>query len=240
MLFYKDKNMSSKEVYIKVKKDGPYLVYGVKDISEKIIIADENGFCESYGDGRVFEIKSDPVELCRCGKSKNSPYCDDSHLSIGFVGCETASFEPILKNAEKYEGPNLTLMDNSAYCSYARFCDAHGEIWNLLTVGDEETDADAIREAKLCPSGRLIMFDKNGNLIEENLPKSIAVLEDKGLKISGPLWVRGGIRVESADGKSYEIRNRQTLCRCGASGNKPFCDCTHSHINYKAEYNKED
>ena len=40
----------------------------------------------------------------------------------------------------------------------------------------------------------------------------------------GPLWVRGGIPVMSADGKPYAIRNRVTLCRCGKSGNKPFCD----------------
>jgi CDGSH-type Zn-finger protein len=38
------------------------------------------------------------------------------------------------------------------------------------------------------------------------------------------LWVRGGIRVEAADGTSYEVRNRVTLCRCGASQNKEFCD----------------
>jgi len=31
----------------------------------------------------------------------------------------------------------------------------------------------------------------------------------------------------SADGFVYEIRNRVTLCHCGYSGNKPFCDGSH-------------
>ena len=79
-----------------------------------------------------------------------------------------------------------------------------------------------------------MLFDKDGNAVEENFPQSIAVIEDGGLKISGPLWLKGKIRVESECGKSYEVRNRQTLCRCGKSKNKPFCDATHWHIRFRA------
>ena len=52
----------------------------------------------------------------------------------------------------------------------------------------------------------------------------------------GPIYVSGGIRVESFDGRGYEIRNRQTLCRCGGSKNKPFCDCSHFYIKFQAGY----
>ena len=45
--------------------------------------------------------------------------------------------------------------------------------------------------------------------------------------------VRGGVRVESADGQSYEIRNRQALCRCGKSSNKPFCNGAHASVKYQ-------
>jgi CDGSH-type Zn-finger protein len=47
------------------------------------------------------------------------------------------------------------------------------------------------------------------------------------------LWVRGGIPVISADGFAYEVRNRVTLCRCGASANKPFCDGSHYKISFR-------
>lgn len=227
-----------KEPYIKVTKDGPYLVYGVPNIAEKVILTDENGVSVKYGEGKSFEVKGECVALCRCGKSKNAPFCDGEHLDGEWDGTETASFEPILDGAEKWDGPNFYLMDNPDYCAFARFCDAHGQIWNLIGIGEEKTDKWAIKESWDCPAGRLLVFDKKGNLIDKELPKEIDVLEDSALKISGPLWVKGGIRVESEDGKSYEIRNRQTLCRCGASRNKPFCNGAHASIKWKAKNEK--
>lgn len=230
--------MEENEVYIKVTKDGPYLVYGVKKIAEDIILTDENGVCTGYGEGKTFEIKANPTALCRCGKSKNAPFCDGAHSCEGFDGTETASFEPMDKMSMSFGGPNLNLMDNESLCAYARFCDAKGSIWHLIRTGTQEDDEQAIKEANLCPSGRLLMFDKDGNVIEDKLPQSIGILEDTGMKISGPLWIKGSIRVESADGKSYEVRNRQTLCRCGKSSNKPFCNGAHAKTNFQAEYKK--
>jgi CDGSH-type Zn-finger protein len=55
----------------------------------------------------------------------------------------------------------------------------------------------------------------------------VAVVRD------GPLWVRGGVRITGSDGRDYEVRNRATLCRCGASSNKPFCDGTHKKIGFR-------
>ena len=57
--------------------------------------------------------------------------------------------------------------------------------------------------------------------------QSISLVEDPQNKVSGPIALRGGILVESSDGTTYEVRNRQTLCRCGKSQNKPFCDGSH-------------
>jgi CDGSH-type Zn-finger protein len=48
-----------------------------------------------------------------------------------------------------------------------------------------------------------------------------------GVEPFGPYLARGGIPVVSEDGTPYEVRNRQTLCRCGYSRNKPFCDGSH-------------
>lgn len=87
----------------------------------------------------------------------------------------------------------------------------------------------AIEEAANCPSGRLIVWDKNGHSVEPDLDPSIALVVLSGHGIVGPIWVRGGIPVESADGHLYQVRNRVTLCRCGKSKNKPFCDSSHIH-----------
>jgi hypothetical protein len=85
-----------------------------------------------------------------------------------------------------------------------------------------------IEEAADCPSGRLVIYDKKtGKPIEPTFEPSIALVEDPNIKVSGPLWVRGGIPIKSSDGTLYETRNRVTLCRCGKSQNKPFCDSSH-------------
>jgi CDGSH-type Zn-finger protein len=68
-----------------------------------------------------------------------------------------------------------------------------------------------------------------------HLPASVIGQETSGnrfpadpfLGVNGPIWVRGEIPIQSADGKIYEVRNRVTLCRCGKSLNKPFCDSSH-------------
>jgi hypothetical protein len=79
-----------------------------------------------------------------------------------------------------------------------------------------------------CHSGRLVAWDKqSGKPIEPLFEKSIGLVEGPQEGRKGPLWVRGGIPVISSDGFVYEIRNRMTLCRCGMSHNKPFCDGSH-------------
>ena len=44
--------------------------------------------------------------------------------------------------------------------------------------------------------------------------------------------VVGGAQLTAGDGTAYEVRNRMTLCRCGASANKPFCDGTHTEVGF--------
>ena len=45
--------------------------------------------------------------------------------------------------------------------------------------------------------------------------------------ILGPLWVTGGLPIERVDRQPCAPRHRVTLCCCGNSKNKPFCDGTH-------------
>jgi hypothetical protein len=86
-----------------------------------------------------------------------------------------------------------------------------------------------MNNASDCPSGRLLVVDyETGQAIEPKLEKSIGVINDPGAKVdTAPLWVRGGIPIIGSDGRIYEVRNRVTLCRCGKSTNKPFCDSSH-------------
>ena len=139
-----------------------------------------------------------------------------------------ASREPYENQAEKIDGPALELTDVQELCAAARFCDRAGGVWNLTKQsGDSEAKRIAIEEAGNCPSGRLVVWDKEGKAIEPKFEPSIGLVEDPQEGMNGPIWVRGGIPIESADGSTYEIRNRVALCRCGKSSNKPFCDGSH-------------
>lgn len=226
--------MADTEKYIKIIKQGPYEVYGNPKMKLEKIVSDEDGASWEYEQGKEFLCKENPIALCRCGQSKHSPYCDGTHEHVDWDGDEAKDFEPILDGAEVIEGPNLTLFDNESYCAYARFCDAKGRVWNLVQNGDKESDVLAVREACNCAAGRLMIYDnKTKKPIEPQLEKEIAILEDEPLDCSGPLYVKGGIPVESEDGRRYEVRNRQTLCRCGKSDHKPCCDGSHASIKYK-------
>ena len=86
----------------------------------------------------------------------------------------------------------------------------------------------AIEEGSTCPSGRLVEWDRTTDeAFEPTLEPSIGVVEYPVEGLNGPLWVRGSIPVFSVDGVMFEVRNRMTLCRCGHSFNKPFCDSSH-------------
>jgi CDGSH-type Zn-finger protein len=49
---------------------------------------------------------------------------------------------------------------------------------------------------------------------------------------NGPLFVRGRLRIVDEDGRLIREETRAALCRCGASGNKPFCDGSHRRIGF--------
>lgn len=56
------------------------------------------------------------------------------------------------------------------------------------------------------------------------------------LRPNGPLRVEGPIKLINTDGKEIDLAGKPavSLCRCGASTNKPFCDGTHSKIGFQA------
>ena len=209
---------------IKVSKNGPYLVSGGVPLCESDIELNKEGESLNWQKGADLPVR-ESCALCRCGGSENKPFCDGTHMMNAFEGTETAPQKP--EPPVHLPGPVVSLDDREKLCAGARFCDRAGSIWELVKKGDEESVKIAREEAANCPSGRLTLQDNAGALPEPSLEPGITVVHDPKAEGMGPLWVKGGIPVESEAGPVYEAHGRQTLCRCGKSKNKPYCDRSH-------------
>ena len=95
---------------------------------------------------------------------------------------------------------------------------------------NREKQAEIIAMIERCPSGALsYALNIHDEAVEQDLRKEMSVIPD------GPLWVTGGVDIERSDGQPFETRNRVTLCRCGASNNKPLCDGSHKHLKKSSD-----
>ncbi|MBC7703213.1 MAG: CDGSH iron-sulfur domain-containing protein [Rhodoferax sp.] len=225
---------------IAITVDGPYLVKGQIPLTHQHIVTDAQGGSLTWRQGQTVALPATPTyALCRCGQSGTKPFCDGSHQRAGFNGTETATRVPYAAQAERTEGPAMVLEDAKALCAFARFCELQGQVWKLVLESDRPAAAKLVeQQAGDCPGGRLVAKQRsNGQpreqTIEPRFEASIGLVQDSAKGVSGPLWVRGGVAVMAADGYAYEVRNRVALCRCGASGNKPFCDGTHVSAGFR-------
>jgi len=212
---------------IRIVAHGPYIVSGSVPLFSATIVLNDEDESVRWRFGRRFAARAN-YALCRCGRTRTPPFCDGSHARVHFDGKETASRAPYIEQARRITGPGLGLTDAERLCASARFCLRVGGIWNLIRHSShDEARKAAIHEAYDCPAGRLVVWDLAGKALEPELQIGIGLVKDPHANNRGPAWVRGGIPVESVDGFVYEVRNRMTLCRCGRSRNKPFCNGSH-------------
>lgn len=209
-------------------EDGPYRVTGVPLVRMRKV-AGQDGEVAGWERGAVLRDEG-TYDLCRCGQSASKPFCDDAEKTIGFDGAETADRSPTADRRFEYGDGPVVLSDDPTLCARAAFCETRlTDAWALAEETDDpERRAVLTRMVERCPSGRLAYrFPPDSVPIEEELPQEIAVVDD------GPLWVRGAVPIEAADGFEYEVRNRVALCRCGNSKNKPFCDGSHVRTKFR-------
>lgn len=217
------KENSSKS--ISVTANGPYLVSDLP-LDEAIMVVDMWGAAADWEKGKKIVTQKN-YALCRCGHSKNKPFCTGTHNEIGFDGKETASKEKFSKNAEKLVGPKLKLLDNGPLCNHSGFCTVGEGVWDSVeNAKDKKEIKKTVKQICHCPTGRLVVVDKKTNKeLEPKFKKSISLIKEP--EGEGAIWVKGRVEIKSSDGKIYEKRNRVCLCRCGKSKNKPFCDGSH-------------
>lgn len=197
---------------IEVREDGPFVVTGASSMTGP--------------DGETIQTK--PVmALCRCGGSRNKPFCDGSHNRNGFKskGGDPAGRDRLIA----YEGTEVTVTFNPRLCAHAAECariapkifDSSAKPW---VQPDNGTLAEVEAVVAACPSGALALPGPKHMTADR---VEIAVSRD------GPYWVTGPSIEAPAAGEGATF-TKYTLCRCGLSGNKPYCDGTHRDKGWKS------
>ena len=202
---------------IDVAENGPLLVKNLPKLTD--------------ADDRPIEMAKEVVALCRCGKSENKPFCDGTHKDIGFTGAKEREEE---YPTREYAGDELTVVDNIGVCCHAGACVEGAPSvffrWEgdeRVSVPDEGEREKTIETIRNCPSGSLA-YKLRDELHDEFFAEAeIFVSKD------GPLHVRGAIELNDESGAAPAARDHYTLCRCGASKNKPFCDGAHKDAGFK-------
>jgi CDGSH-type Zn-finger protein/uncharacterized Fe-S cluster protein YjdI len=129
------------------------------------------------------------------------------------------------------EGRDLTLVYEGKKCIHSRFCVTLGPKVFIANVKGPWINPDAMSTealteiAHLCVSGAIRYQRKDGHADETPPPVNLISVRE-----GGPYAIRADIRLDGAPAASY----RYTLCRCGASKNKPFCDGSHHEVNFIA------
>ena len=220
----------SRQPEIHVRKDGPYVVRGSVPLGRTAQVETEHGEPVGWVPDEPLDDVDERYKLCRCGGSGDKPFCDGSHQTNGFDGTETAERSSIADRRMEFPAGDGIMSFDLATCQHAGYCGDRFTNWRRLArqASDPSVRERLMQMVRLCPSGALEMRpEPDGEHLEPALPVSIGAVRD------GPLWVRGGIRITSADGHTYEVRNRVTLCRCGHSETKPFCDGSHRHVGFR-------
>ena len=174
------------------------------------------------------------IALCRCGGSANKPFCDGTHGTNRFSSKKLTDGSK--DKRESYAGKKITVHDNRGICAHAGFCTSNlASVFKLNTEPWIDPNGPKVEEiiaaVRKCPSGAL-SYSIDG--VEDPGP-------DRGPMVTvsknGPYCATGGIDlVGEARGEGASVEHF-TLCRCGGSKNKPFCDGTHWSIKFKDEKN---
>jgi CDGSH-type Zn-finger protein len=206
-------------IRIEILEDGPLILKGIT--------------CLTNSKGE--EVETEKVTaLCRCGHSSNKPYCDGNHKKVGFSGKREID-KPVNKERE-YAGENIVVYDNRIICSHEGEC-----VRNLPKVfrlgerpwiaPDNATMEEVISVVHKCPSGALSYS------VDGKHHRDFSHETKINIAYNGPYNVTGDIQINVEESLSPPSKEHYSLCCCGASKNKPYCDGSHGEAGFKDEEN---
>lgn len=199
-------------------RDGPYVVRGVARLANR------------HG-----ALAARPtMALCRCGGSAGKPFCDGTHARSGFSSAAgDAAPEGV---AERFAGEDVVIVDRRRLCAHSGRCT--DGLPGVFRYGQEPwieprgaAPEAVVATIRACPSGAL-RYEVDG--VEGPPPEGEPAVF---VSPNGPYVVTGGPDLVDPRAGGAAAHGRYALCRCGRSGNKPFCDGSHWSVGFEDERN---
>ena len=203
---------------IQAMPDGPYLIKNLEHLANR------------HG---AIPTKA-TIALCRCGGSANKPFCDGTHNGNGFTSAKEAGH--LEDKLEHYQGEQITIHDNRSVCAHSGRCtDGLAAVFRLRQ--EPFIDPNGAKREEIiaiigqCPSGALsYTIDAVESDAAKDGEPTIFVAPN------GPYAVSGAPLLDEQFGEGASQENF-TLCRCGGSKNKPFCDGSHWNNGFTDDTN---
>jgi len=209
---------SNDKAAIKPAPDGPYMVKNLKRLSNKSGAIDTK----------------ETMAFCRCGGSANKPFCDGTHKKNGFSSAKLDGRVP--DKLDDYKGKKIVVHDNRGVCAHAGRCtDGLPSVFRMKQepwIDAQQASAEEIMETiRKCPSGALSYSVEGVEQQDQDTDPAVFVSPN------GPYVVTGGPELLDTQRGEGASTQHFTLCRCGGSKNKPFCDGTHWYIKFRDDKN---
>jgi uncharacterized Fe-S cluster protein YjdI len=138
------------------------------------------------------------------------------------------------KSIKEYSNGEVTVTWEPSKCIHSGKCvnglhevfDSTARPWINIEAASTER---IVNQVQKCPSAALGYYYE-GNRTEDESSIAEQIVEAVA---NGPLMVYGNFTVKLPSGEPKKINKVSAFCRCGSSGNKPFCDGTHKKIGFK-------
>jgi uncharacterized Fe-S cluster protein YjdI len=166
------------------------------------------------------------------------------------VNNEDKNAKPLAKDVIKqYSTKDLIVFWNPKLCAHPGYCwrelpqvfNPARRPWIDMHAASPE---DIIKIIDICPTGALTYDLPEGSIVNPELARGPgwahfkkgepAITKIKVLK-NGPLIIEGPSEIYDTEGKLIKKYHQFSLCRCGLSSNKPFCDGKHFQKGWKDE-----
>jgi uncharacterized Fe-S cluster protein YjdI len=135
---------------------------------------------------------------------------------------------------KKYSSDSIAVSFDPRLCIHAARCvegapevfDPNERPWIRPGNSGPDKIADVVSR---CPTGAL-RYERLDGGPPETVPREVTLTVEK----DGPIYARGPMPLVDGAGNRYDdAGQRYALCRCGGSGNKPFCDGTHRTMGFE-------